>query len=85
MKPSRGAPAHAYQQAANLLESAFVNNPEEKELSRTRTPLPQHLPAPAAQRETAPQTIRRAPLRATLAINGGQYDQAIAHLRLVRD
>ncbi len=39
----------------------------------------------AAQRETAPQTIDERLYAATLAINGGSYDQAIAHLRLVRD
>ena len=39
----------------------------------------------AAQREAAPQTIDERLYAATLAINGGQYDEAIAHLRLVRD
>jgi tetratricopeptide (TPR) repeat protein len=39
----------------------------------------------AAPREASPQTIDERLYAATLAINGGQYDQAIAHLRLVRD
>ena len=39
----------------------------------------------ATQREAAPQTIDERLYAATLAINGGQYDEAIAHLRLVRD
>src|SRR2546422_663669 len=36
-------------------------------------------------RESSPQTVDERLYAATLAINGGQYDQAIAHLRLVRD
>ena len=39
----------------------------------------------ATPREAAPQTIDERLYAATLAINGGQYDEAIAHLRLVRD
>ena len=39
----------------------------------------------ATQREAAPQTIDERLYAATLSINGGQYDQAIVHLRLVRD
>src|SRR5207237_8111167 len=33
----------------------------------------------------APQTVDGRLYAATLAINGGKYDQAIGHLRLVRD
>jgi tetratricopeptide (TPR) repeat protein len=76
---------HAYQQAANLLESVLRQYPEEKELhERVRLYL-NICQRQAAQRETAPQTIDERLYAATLAINGGQYDQAIAHLRLVRD
>src|SRR6185295_7925581 len=39
----------------------------------------------AKPRESSPQTVDERLYAATLAINGGQYDQAIAHLRLVRD
>ena len=39
----------------------------------------------ATQREAAPQTIDERLYAATLAINGGRYDEAISHLRLVRD
>src|SRR6185503_7723941 len=39
----------------------------------------------AAPREAAPKTVDERLYAATIAINGGQYDQAIAHLRLVRD
>jgi tetratricopeptide (TPR) repeat protein len=76
---------HAYAQAANLLESVLRQYPEEKELhERVRLYL-NICHRQAAQREAAPQTIDERLYAATLAINGGQYDQAIAHLRLVRD
>jgi tetratricopeptide (TPR) repeat protein len=39
----------------------------------------------ATPREQAPQTIEERLYAATLSINGGRYDEAIAHLRLVRD
>ena len=76
---------HAYPQAAHLLESVLRQYPEERDLhERVRLYLnicQRH----AAQREAAPQTIDERLYAATLAINGGQYDKAIAHLRLVRD
>src|SRR5436190_12863236 len=76
---------HAYQEAANLLESVLRQYPEEKELhERVRLYL-NICQRQATQREAAPQTIDERLYAATLAINGGQYDQAIAHLRLVRD
>jgi len=76
---------HAYQQAASLLESVLRQYPEEKELhERVRLYL-NVCQRQGAQRETAPQSIDERLYAATLAINGGQYDQAIAHLRLVRD
>ena len=69
----------------NLLESVLRQYPEERELhERVRLYLnicQRH----ATQREAAPQTIEERLYAATLAINGGQYDQAIVHLRLVRD
>ena len=76
---------HAYQQAADLLESVLRQYPEERELhERVRLYL-NICRRQATQRETAPQTIDERLYAATLSINGGQYDQAIAHLRLVRD
>jgi tetratricopeptide (TPR) repeat protein len=76
---------HAYTQAANLLESVLRLYPEERELhERVRLYLnicQRH----ATQQEAAPQTIDERLYAATLSINGGHYDQAIAHLRLVRD
>jgi tetratricopeptide (TPR) repeat protein len=76
---------HAYQQAANLLESVLQHYPDERELhERVRLYL-NICRRQATQREAAPQTIDERLYAATLSINGGQYDQAIAHLRLVRD
>jgi tetratricopeptide (TPR) repeat protein len=76
---------HAYAEAANLLESVLRQYPEEKELhERVRLYL-NICERQATQRQAAPQTIDERLYAATLAINGGQYDQAIAHLRLVRD
>ncbi|HEY1912190.1 MAG TPA: tetratricopeptide repeat protein [Vicinamibacterales bacterium] len=76
---------HAYQQATTLFESVLQQYPEEKELhERVRLYL-NICQRQAAQREAAPQTIDERLYAATLAINGGSYDQAIAHLRLVRD
>src|SRR5436305_11132972 len=76
---------HAYAEAANLLGSVLRQYPEEKELhERVRLYL-NICERQATQRQAAPQTIDERLYAATLAINGGQYDQAIAHLRLVRD
>ena len=76
---------HEYAPAANLLESVLRQYPEEKELhERVRLYL-NICQRQATQRETAPQTIDERLYAATLAINGAKYDQAIAHLRLVRD
>jgi tetratricopeptide (TPR) repeat protein len=76
---------HAYQQAATILESVLRQYPDEKELhERVRLYLT-ICQRQATQRETAPETIDERLYAATLAINGGKYDQAIAHLRLVRD
>lgn len=76
---------HEYAGAANLLESVLRQHPEEKELhERVRLYL-NVCQRQATQREIAPQTIDERLYAATLAINGAKYDQAIAHLRLVRD
>src|SRR5262245_6164197 len=76
---------HAYREAMDLLESVLRQYPEEKELhERVRLYL-NVCQRQATQREATPQTVDERLYAATLAINGGQYDQAIAHLRLVRD
>jgi tetratricopeptide (TPR) repeat protein len=76
---------HEYQQATDLLESVLRQYPEEKELhERVRLYL-NICRRQAERRAAAPETVEERLYAATLAINGGQYDQAIAHLRLVRD
>jgi outer membrane protein assembly factor BamD (BamD/ComL family) len=76
---------HEYRQAIDLLESVLRQYPEEKELhERVRLYL-NVCQRQATQKESTPQTVDERLYAATLAINGGQYDQAIAHLRLVRD
>lgn len=76
---------HDYVQATELLESVLRLYPEEKELhERVRLYL-NICQRQATPRTAAPQTVEERLYAATLAINGGQYDQAIAHLRLVRD
>ena len=76
---------HDYQAAAGLLESVLLTYPEEKELhERVRLYLnicQRHV----APREASPQTVEERLYASTLAINGGRYDEAISHLRLVRD
>jgi tetratricopeptide (TPR) repeat protein len=76
---------HDYQAAAELFESVLRKYPEEKELhERVRLYLSicrrQATPA-----EAVPQSVDERLYASTLALNGGQYDQAIVHLRLVRD
>jgi tetratricopeptide (TPR) repeat protein len=76
---------HDYRQATELLESVLRQYPDEKELhERVRLYL-NICQRQAAPREEAPQTIDERLYAATLSINGGRYDEAIAHLRLVRD
>ena len=76
---------HDYAGAAQLLKSVRDQYPEEKELhERVRLYLnicERH----AAPPEAGPSTIDERLYASTLAINGGKYDQAISHLRLVRD
>ena len=76
---------HAYGEAATLLDSVLRQYPEEKELhERVRLYL-NICQRQLAREQPTPQTIEERLFAATIAINGGQYDQAIAHLRLVRD
>ena len=76
---------HEYRQAADVFESVLRQYPEERELhERVRLYL-NICQRQATPRETSPKTVDERLYAATLAINGGQYDQAISHLRLVRD
>jgi tetratricopeptide (TPR) repeat protein len=76
---------HDYRAAIDLLESVLRQYPEEKELhERVRLYL-NICQRNAAPREVAPQTVDERLYASTLAINTGKYDEAISHLRLVRD
>jgi outer membrane protein assembly factor BamD (BamD/ComL family) len=76
---------HDYTAAAELLESVLRQYPEEKELHE-RVRLYLNICArQSAPREDAPRSIDERLYAATLAINGGKYDEALVHLRLVRD
>jgi len=76
---------HDYAGAGGLFESVLRNYPEEKELhERVRLYL-NICRRQATPREATPQTIEERLYASTLAINGGRYDEAISHLRLVRD
>src|SRR5215218_80832 len=76
---------HDYNRALELLQSVLRLYPEEKELhERVRLYLnicERH----ATPRAAAPRTIQERLYASTIAINGGRYDEAISHLRLVRD
>ena len=76
---------HEYTEAEKLFSSVLQLYPEEKELHERV-----HLYLNICQRQAtpqaiSPQTIDERLYAATLAINGGNYDQALQHLRLVRD
>ena len=76
---------HDYRGAEDIFESVLRQYPEEKELhERVRLYL-NICRRQVTPSQAAPQTIEERLYASTLAINGGQYDQAIMHLRLVRD
>jgi tetratricopeptide (TPR) repeat protein len=76
---------HHYDQALGLLRSVLQQYPDEKELhERVRLYLSiceRH----AAARAAVPRTVEERLYASTLAINAGKFDEAISHLRLVRD
>ena len=76
---------HDYPAAIELLQSVLQQYPEEKELhERVRLYLNvcrRHV----SPTEASPQTVQERLYASTLALNGGRYDEAISHLRLVRD
>ena len=76
---------HDYNGAAELFESVLRQYPEEKELhERVRLYL-NICQRQATPQQATPQTVDERLYAATLAINGGRYEEAITHLRLVRD
>ena len=76
---------HDYAGAAGQFETMLRQYPEEKELHERVKLYLNICHRHAAPREATPQTIDERLYAATLAINGGRYDEAISHLRLVRD
>jgi tetratricopeptide (TPR) repeat protein len=76
---------HDYDKALELLERVLTSFPEERELhERVRLYLNvcrRH----ATPKAAAPLTVQERLYASTLALNGGRYDEAISHLRLVRD
>jgi tetratricopeptide (TPR) repeat protein len=76
---------HEYDVAGDMLESVLRTYPEEKELHERVKLYLNICRRQAAPRETTPQTIDERLYASTLAINSGKYDEAIVHLRLVRD
>jgi tetratricopeptide (TPR) repeat protein len=76
---------HEFGEASRSFEAVLRQYPEEKELhERVRLYL-NICQRQATPRESTPQTQEERLYAATLAINGGRYDQALANLRLVRD
>ena len=76
---------HDYASAIERLESVLRQYPEEKELhERVRLYL-NVCRRQAVRRESSPQTLDERLYAATLAINGGRFDEALTLLRLVRD
>lgn len=76
---------HDYNKALELFEGVLTSFPEERELhERVRLYLNvcrRH----ATPKVAAPDSVQERLYASTLALNGGRYDEAIAHLRLVRD
>jgi tetratricopeptide (TPR) repeat protein len=74
---------HDYSAADRLFESVLEQYAEEKELhERVRLYL-NVCRRQAAARQAAPQTVEERLYASTLALNGGDYEQAITHLQLV--
>jgi tetratricopeptide (TPR) repeat protein len=76
---------HDFNHALELLESVLQRYPEEKELHERVRLYMNICQRHATPRAAAPQTVDERLYAATLAINGGRYDEALGHLRLVRD
>src|SRR4029453_11043762 len=76
---------HEYESAPDLFESVLRLFPGEKELHERGRLYMNICQRQAKPREASPQTVDERLYAATLAINGGQYDQALAHPRRVGD
>jgi len=76
---------HDYAGAADRLEAVLKQFPEEKELHERVKLYLNVCRKQASAAQASPQTIEERLYASTLALNGGRYDEAISHLRLVRD
>jgi tetratricopeptide (TPR) repeat protein len=76
---------HDYEGAAGLFRSVLQRFPDEKELHERVHLYLNVCERQSGPREPSPQTVEERLYAATLAFNGGKYDQAITQLRLVRD
>ena len=76
---------HDYAGAADRFEAVLKQFPDEKELHERVKLYLNVCRKQATVVQAAPQTIEERLYASTLAINGGRYDEAISHLRLVRD
>lgn len=76
---------HDYNQALELLENVLTSYPEERELHERVRLYINVCRRHAQPQEATPRTLQERLYASTLALNGGRYDEAISHLRLVRD
>jgi tetratricopeptide (TPR) repeat protein len=76
---------HDFLAAAAAFETVLSQFPEEKELLERARLYLNICSKQVAPRETAPRTAGERLYAATLALNEGRHDEALAHLRLVRD
>jgi len=76
---------HDYHAALAMLESVLRQYPDEKELHERVRLYMNICQRQLDARASSPQTLEERLFASTLAINGGRYDEAISHLRLVRD
>lgn len=77
--------SHDYGRALTLLRSVLERYPDEKELHERVRLYINICERHAQPKASVPQTVQERLYASTLAINGGKYDEAISHLRLVRD
>ena len=76
---------HDYKTAAAQFETVLHRYPEEKELGERVRLYLKVCRRHATRVEPAPQSLDERLFASTIALNGGRYDEAISHLRLVRD
>jgi len=76
---------HDYVSAAAQLEAVLRQFPEEKELHERVKLYLNVCRKQIGAIQASPKTIEERLYASTLALNGGRYDEAISHLRLVRD